>query len=71
MRYIPVAVGGDADNPIIEMAWTATIDSLIGTINNMTGTINREDADGNYTSQVLTLGASVFDKLYWNELRSF
>jgi len=70
MRYIPVAVGGDADNPIIEMAWTATIDSLIGTINNMTGTINREDADGNYTSQVLTLGASVFDKLYWNELQT-
>lgn len=70
MRYVPIAVGGDADNPILEMARTATIDVMDVTINSATGTINQADSDGNYISQVLNLGVTSFDKLYWNELQT-
>jgi len=67
MRYIPTAVGGDANDPILEISRTETIDELVGTINSMTGTIDRQDYIGHYTSQPLTVTASSFDKLYWNE----
>ena len=73
MRFIPTSVGGDADSPIIELAWTATIDSVTdpnwtGTINSLTTQIiDRPDTDGIYTSQSLTINASTLDKLYWKE----
>lgn len=66
-RYIPTAYGGDANDPVIELAWDLTIDDLTGNINSLSGDINRPDTDGSYISPVLQLGASAFDKLYWNE----
>ena len=68
MRYIPTAVGGDANSPILEIAWTETIDEMTGTIDAATGVIDRPDTDGSYISQYLTIGASTFDKIYWNEI---
>jgi len=73
MRYIPLAIGGDALSPVLELSRTATIDSMTGTIDSVTGLIDRASYGGGYTSQVLELAAStdsssiVFDKVYWNE----
>lgn len=66
-RYLPVRWGGNANSPVIEIARIETINELTGTIDTLTGDINREDTDGSYISQVLDIGASSFDKLYWNE----
>ncbi len=67
-RYIPTGVpGGDTDNPILEIARIETIDELSGTIDALTGDINREDTDGTYTSQALEVGAASYNKIYWNE----
>ena len=66
-RYIPTTAGGEANNPIIEIAWTETINEMVGTIDSVSGIIDRPDTTGSYTSQYLTLGAGSFDKLYWNE----
>lgn len=66
-RYIPIAGGGEYESPNIEIAWTKTIDQMVGTIDSATGIIDRPDTDGTYTSQYLTIGANKFDKLYWNE----
>jgi len=67
-RYIPTGVaGGDENNPIIEIARTGTINGMSGIINNLTGTIDRDSLTGSYISQALNLGASKFDKIYWNE----
>ena len=68
MRYIPTAVGGDSESPVLEIARTETIDELTGTINNLVGVIDRQDVAGNYVSQPLTVGALSLDKLYWNEV---
>jgi len=68
MRYIPVSVGGLANSPVLELAWTSTIDSVTSTIDSMTTQIiDRPATGGSYTSQVLNLNASTFDKIYWNE----
>ncbi len=66
-RYIPIEADGDAESPVIELSRTATIDALVGTIDSLTGTIDRSSTTGSYISQALTIGASRFDKLYWNE----
>jgi len=66
-RYIPTKWGGDSDSPTLEIARRTTIDNLSGTINALTGDINREGTTGHYTSQVLKCGATKFDKLYWHE----
>lgn len=73
MRYIPASVGGKADNPILELAWTNDIDTTgdewTGTIDSVTTVIiDRPDTDGTYTSQYLTVNAESLDKLYWNEV---
>jgi hypothetical protein len=65
-RYIPTAVGGDADNPVIEIARTGTINAMTGTINEQTGTIDRDSLTGSYISQALNIGASTYNKVYWN-----
>tara|TARA_Y100000310_G_scaffold329732_1_gene400128 strand:- start:6018 stop:8336 length:2319 start_codon:yes stop_codon:yes gene_type:complete len=72
MRYIPTTYGeGDAESPVLEIAWTIAIDDAVGTIDThsygATAIIDRPNNDGQYISQYLTLGASTFDKLYWNE----
>ena len=67
MRYIPVKWGGDADSPVLEISWDLTIDELTGIIDDLIGDVNRPDTDGTYISQVLQIGASAFDKVYWNE----
>ncbi len=67
MRYIPTRWGGDINSPVLEIAWTQSIDTLTGIVNNMAGDVNRPGTSGTYFSQVLQLGASSFDKLYWNE----
>lgn len=66
-RYIPTGVGGDANNPVLEISRTGDIDSLTGTIDDLTGTIDRDSLTGSYVSQALNVGASKYDKLYWNE----
>jgi hypothetical protein len=70
-RYIPTTVGGDANNPEIEIARTETINSLAGIINDLTGTIDRGSLTGSYISQALNTGALAavggYDKIYWNE----
>lgn len=71
-RYIPTDVGGDANSPILELAWDDIIDDLVDgvptTINNLTGDVDRPDGSGTYTSPVITTtGASTYDKVYWNE----
>lgn len=66
-RYIPTSVGGDANDPVIEIARTATIDALVGTIDALIGTIDRDKLVGFYTSDTLNLGATKYDKAYWNE----
>lgn len=65
-RYIPTTVGGDANNPIIEIARTTAINDMSGIINNLTGTIDRGSLTGSYVSQALNVGASTYNKLYWN-----
>lgn len=67
MRYIPTDADGDAESPVLELSRTATIDALVGTIDSLTGTIDRSSLTGNYISQPLTVGASRYDKIYWNE----
>lgn len=57
----------DDESPELELARTATIDSLVGTIDSLTGTIDRSSTTGYYISQPLTVGASRYDKIYWNE----
>ena len=66
--YIPTGTpGGDANSPVIELRWTETIDDLTSTIDSYTTEIiDRPDTDGTYISPVMDLGASSFDKLYWN-----
>lgn len=70
-RYIPTSVGGDDDDPVIEIAWTITIDGASGTIDShsygATAIIDRPDTTGGYISQVLEIGSTTFSKLYWNE----
>jgi len=70
MRYIPTSVGGDSDNPIIELAWDLTIDTYgAGTINAATGIIDRPDTNGTYTSQTLyTPNARSYRNFYWNQI---
>lgn len=67
MRYIPTDADGDAESPVLELARTATIDALVGTVDSLTGTIDRSSLTGTYISQPLTVGASRYDKIYWNE----
>lgn len=67
MRYIPESMGGDPESPVLEIAWTETIDELSGTINNLWGIVDRPDTLGHYTSQPVTIGANLLDKIYWNE----
>ena len=56
-RYIPTIVGGDAEDPILEISWTITIDEASGTIDShsygATAIIDRPDTTGSYISQVL------------------
>lgn len=67
MRVIPEDGGGDPTSPILELAWTETIDQMIGTIDSITGIIDRPDTDGSYISQFFQVSADTLDKLYWNE----
>ena len=73
MRYIPTTVGGLAESPILELAWDVTIDTVTidtvgyATIDAMHGVVDRPAIGGSYTSQILNLNASTYDKLYWNE----
>ena len=67
MRYIPDIAGGSADSPVLELAWDVSIDSVTSPINGTAGNIDRPGIGGSYTSQVLNLNASAFDKIYWNE----
>ena len=67
MGYIPTGVGGDANDPVLELRWTETLDEVATTINNTSGVIDRPDTDGTYISQVFQVALGSFDKLYWNE----
>jgi len=73
MRFIPTTVGGDADNSVLELAWTNDIDTTNdffwrGTIDSVTSSIiDRPDTDGVYTSDTITINATSLDKIYWNE----
>lgn len=67
MAIVSADAGGDSESPVLDLERTATIDALVGTIDSLTGTIDRSSLTGNYISQALTVGASRFDKIYWNE----
>lgn len=72
-RYIPVnstsgvPLGGIADDPVIEISRTELISEMSGNISSQTGSIGRSVNTSNYTSPVMQLGATSFDKIYWNE----
>jgi hypothetical protein len=67
-RYIPTGIpGGNANSPVIEIAWTETIDEVLTAIDDTSGDIDRPDTGGSYISQALEVGATSYDKLYWNE----
>lgn len=66
-RYIPTAFGGDETETEIEIAWTENIDDIASTMDSVSGIIDRPDTTGQYISQYLTVNASQFDKLFWNE----
>lgn len=68
MRYIPTTAGGSATSPILELAWDSTIDSVVSTIDGTSGVIDRPDTNGTYISPMLTINASAFDKVFWNEI---
>lgn len=67
MRVIPIEAGGDEDSPVIELSRTETINELIGTINSLTGTIDRQDHNGHYVSQPINISARAFQSLFWNQ----
>lgn len=67
MRYIPIDAGGDENSPVLEIAWTESLNDMVGSINSVVGIIDRPDTDGVYTSQHLSFSGNKFDKLYWNE----
>lgn len=64
---ISADAGGDPESPIIDLERIGSIDSLVGTIDSLTGTIDRSSLTGNYVSQPFDIGATHFDKIYWNE----
>ena len=72
-RYIPTNVGGKANDPVFEIAWTNDVNTTdgewTGTIDSVTGgsIIDRPDTTGSYVSQYLTVNAKSLLKLYWNE----
>ena len=68
VRIIPTRAGGDPEDPVMEIAWTQTIDELSGIINDLTGVVDRPFQFGEYVSQFLTTNASSYDKLFWNEI---
>lgn len=67
MAIMSANAGGDPESPILDLERTATIDALVGTIDSLTGTIDRSSLTGNYVSQPFDVGASSYDKIYWNE----
>lgn len=67
MRYIPTETTGNSESPIIEISRTETINELEGAIDNLIGTIDRQDTKGYYVSQPISISAQSYDKLYWNE----
>lgn len=58
-------------NPIMEIAWTITIDEAVGTIDTHAygadAIIDRPATSGTWVSPTYYLNASSLDKLYWNE----
>jgi len=69
MRFIPESIGGDSEDPVLELAWDVTMDSLTTvTMDSLiTEVIDRPSIGGSYVSQSLNINASSFDKIYWNE----
>lgn len=66
--YLPVSGGGDAQNALISIANTATIDSLAGTIDSLCGTIQYGCSNtGTYVSPPYDVGAVSYNDIYWNE----
>lgn len=64
-----IYLGGEEEDPTIEIGWALKIDDAVGDIN--TGypgaIIDRPDTDGIYTSQIFNIDASELGALYWNE----
>ena len=73
-RYQPTRWGGDINDAVLEISWSLTIDEWQdtyewgATIDDLPGVIDRPTTTGTYVSQVLYIGATELDKLYWNEL---
>lgn len=67
-RYLPVDIGGDPNSPVIEIAWSCTVDQRPELVDTLIGDVDRSAYGGTYISQILeTVGANAYDKLYWNE----
>lgn len=58
---------GTESSPEIELSWSETIDELSGTIDAMTGIIDRPATTGTWISPVYEINATTLDTLYWNE----
>ena len=74
-RYLPTAVGGESDNPILETAWyPATLGNWANWgasfVDLGYGTLAHPGATGSYISQSLLLNASNLIKIYWNEQKT-
>jgi hypothetical protein len=67
MRYVSTVAGGTSESPVLEISRTETIDELPGTIDELIGDIDRQDNEGHYVSQPISIGANGLDKIYWNE----
>jgi len=67
MRLVPTSIGGDTNDPVLEISRTETIDELVSSINKQVGVIDRSDKNGHYVSQPISTINAIYDKLYWNE----
>lgn len=65
--YLPVSGGGNAQQALIELANTATIDALVGTVDSLQGTIQESSDTGTYLSPGYNVNATSYNDLYWNE----
>jgi hypothetical protein len=61
---------GDEASPVLEIAWTLTIDQGVGDIDTgyPTSIIDRPDTDGTWTSPAYNISSSSLDQIQWNEL---
>ena len=68
--YSDARVTGEELAPVLEIAWTLTINQGVGTINSgyPGAIIDRPDTTGTWTSPAYNISASALDQIQWNEI---